>query len=147
VTAGKGRGRPLGDVDLSGLPAPLAGGVDPAEMARRRDLAVRLESPDFLAQSASAGVVKVVRPAPPAEAAPARPAPAARRPRSEEPNFTVRLPEAVQQAIRLRAVTERTTVRLILLRALRGAGFEVADEDMTDDRGIVAKQRSRDRQG
>jgi hypothetical protein len=41
---------------------------------------------------------------------------------------------------------EKTTVRLILLRALRAAGFEVAEQDMTDDRGIVAKQRGRDRQ-
>ena len=70
-----------------------------------------------------------------------------RRLRSEEPNFTVRLPEPVQQAVRLRAVTEKTTVRLVLLRALRAAGFEVAEEDMTDDRGIVAKQRSRERHG
>ena len=141
MSAGKGRGRPsgrpLGDVDLSGMPAPLAGGNDPAEMERRRGLALRLESPEFLAQSASSGVVKVVRP-------PA-PEPPGRKLRSEEPNFTVRLPEEVQQAIRLRAVMEKTTVRLILLRALRGAGFEVAEQDMTDDRGIVAKQRSRER--
>ena len=136
MNAGKFRGRPLGDVDLSGMPAPLAG-IDPAEMERRRNLALRLESPEFLAQSASSGVVKVVRP-------PA-PEPPGRKLRSEEPNFTVRLPEEVQQAIRLRAVMEKTTVRLILLRALRGAGFEVAAQDMTDDRGIVAKQRSRER--
>jgi|GEM_PF-2865757 hypothetical protein len=148
MSAGKGRGRPpgraLGDVDLSGLPAPLAGGNDPAEMERRRGLALRLESPEFLVQSASAGIVKVVRPAVPPPGP--LPAPSRRKLRSDEPNFTVRLPEEVQQAIRLRAVMEKTTVRLILLRALRAAGFEVAEQDMTDDRGIVAKQRSRDRQ-
>jgi hypothetical protein len=136
MSAAKVKGRPLGDVDLSGMPAPLAGGVEPAEMERRRSLALRLESPEFLAQSANAGIVKVVRPAAPEPE---------RKRRSDEPNFTVRLPEEVQQAIRLRAVMEKTTVRLILLRALRAAGFEVAEPDMTDDRGIVAKQRSRER--
>jgi hypothetical protein len=140
MSADKTRLRPLGDVDLSGLPAPLAGAMDPAEMERRRGLALRLESPEFLAQSANAGIVKVVRPPAP------EPAPVPRKLRSEEPNFTVRLPQDVQQAIRLRAVMEKTTVRLILLRALRAAGFEVAEQDMTDDRGIVAKQRSRERQ-
>jgi hypothetical protein len=68
-----------------------------------------------------------------------------RRRRSEEPNFTVRLPEYVQQALRMKAVTEKTTVRLILLRLLRDAGYHVDDEDMTDDRGIVAKMRSKTR--
>jgi len=42
-------------------------------------------------------------------------------------------------------VRQKTTVRLLLLRALRGVGFEVQDEDMTDDRGIVSKLRSRNR--
>ena len=65
-----------------------------------------------------------------------------RKLRSEEPNLTVRLPEYVQQAVRMRAVIEKTTVRLVILRALRDAGFEVREEDMTDDRGIVAKMRS-----
>ena len=143
MSADKAKGRPLGNVDLSGLPAPLAGAMDPAEMERRRSLALRLESPEFLAQSSTAGIVKVVRPAAPPPAP--SPAPMGRKLRSEEPNFTVRLPEEVQQAIRLRAVMEKTTVRLILLRALRAAGFEVAEQDMTDDRGIVAKQRSRER--
>ena len=70
-----------------------------------------------------------------------------RKPRAEEPNLTVRLPQYVQQAVRMRAVSERTTVRLVILRALRGAGFEVDDSDMTDDRGIVAKMRTRERAG
>jgi hypothetical protein len=47
----------------------------------------------------------------------------------------------------MRAVSERTTVRLVILRALRGAGFEIDDSDMTDDRGIVAKMRTRERAG
>jgi hypothetical protein len=44
----------------------------------------------------------------------------------------------------MRAVVERTTVRLVILRALRDAGFEVHEQDMTDDRGIIAKMRRRE---
>ena len=170
MSEGKGRGaRPaLEDVDLSDMPAILQ--PDSREVERRRAFASSLENPAFLEQSTSSGLVKVVRPAnaqsslihdesgaakrkvvrnshepiePLDEYRPEKSAP--RRPRAEEPNLTVRLPEYVQQAIRLKAVTEKTTLRLVILRALRGAGFEVRDEDMTDDRGIVAKMRSRDR--
>ena len=164
----KGRVRPaLGDVDLSDMPGSIAQ-PSPEELERRRAFASTLETPAFLQRSASAGVVKVVRPASPdassklvhdqrrpsgesgADQRPIRLAKDAireRRPRAEEPNLTVRLPEYLQQAVRMRAVQERTTVRLVILRALRGAGFEIADNDMTDDRGIVAKMRTRERTG
>jgi hypothetical protein len=162
----KGRGRPaLGDVDLSDMPGPVIP-PSPEEVERRRAFASSLETPAFLEHSANAGVVKVVRqrtsneplerPLPEGITAPTtgresrRPEPdiaQERRPRAEEPNLTVRLPEYVQQSVRLRAVSERTTVRLIILRALRGAGFEIDDSDMTDDRGIVAKMRTRKRSG
>ena len=168
----KGRVRPaLGDVDLSDMPGPITQ-PSPEELERRRAFASTLETPAFLQRSASAGVVKVVRPAGPdassksvddkrrpsgesgADQRPIRlakpdgsDATRERRPRAEEPNLTVRLPEYLQQAVRMRAVQERTTVRLVILRALRGAGFEIADNDMTDDRGIVAKMRTRERTG
>ena len=168
----KGRGRPaLGDVDLSDMPEHIRQ-PDPEEVERRRAFASTLETPAFLERSANAGVIKVVRPrgqtVPPGsvehqrqqspeggvERTPDGPAPPdgpkavrERRPRAEEPNLTVRLPEYVQQAVRMRAVSERTTVRLVILRALRGAGFEIDDTDMTDDRGIVAKRRTRERMG
>ncbi len=92
-------------------------------------------------------MVKVMRPPAPSPAPPSPPVPEPppRKLRSEEPSFTVRLPEYLQQDVRMAAVRQKTTVRLILLGALRGAGFEVHDEDMTDDRGIVAKLRSRER--
>ncbi len=139
MTAVKGRGRPeLGDVDLSDLPGPALPGADPVELARRRAFASSLETSDFLARSTDSGMVKVMRQPP---AAPAR------KLRSEEPNFTVRLPDYVQQAVRMEAVRQKTTVRLLLLRALRQAGFEVQEEDMTDDRGIVSKLRGRERRG
>ena len=166
----KGRGRPaLGDVDLSDMPGHIIQ-PNPEEVERRRAFASTLETPAFLERSASAGVVKVVRPR--AQAAPPEPVvhrrpqspqhtaqqavdqpvdgpntERERRPRAEEPNLTVRLPDYVQQAVRMRAVFERTTVRLVILRALRSAGFEIDDSDMTDDRGIVAKRRTRERTG
>jgi hypothetical protein len=151
------------------MPRPILH-ADPHELERRREFARSLEHPAFVEQSTTAGMVKVVRPASsPAATQPAEstlsslaelqltPAQGGvghdsagkstspRRPRAEEPNLTVRLPEYVQQAIRMRAVTEKTTVRLVILRALRGAGFVVNEDDMTDDRGIVAKMRSRTR--
>ena len=168
----KGRARPaLGDVDLSDMPGHI---LHPTadEVEQRRAFASTLETAAFLERSASAGIVKVVRPrggaTPPESVEQQRqhsPESAAkrradwqvspegpkvdrdRRPRSEEPNLTVRLPDYVQQAVRMRAVSERTTVRLVILRALRGAGFEIDDNDMTDDRGIVAKMRTRERMG
>jgi hypothetical protein len=172
MTAEKGRVRPaLGDVDLTDMPGPIVQ-PGPEEVERRRAFASTLETPAFLERSANAGVVKVVRPGgretrsksaehqrrQSAEGAPdpmavwlARPDGSdvvrQRRPRAEEPNLTVRLPEYLQQAVRMRAVSERTTVRLVILRALRGAGFEIDDNDMTDDRGIVAKMRTRERMG
>jgi hypothetical protein len=167
----KGRARPaLGDVDLSDMPGHI-GQPNPEEVERRRAFASTLETPAFLERSANAGVVKVMRSGghatPPEAVDLRRQSPASRaertadrlinpddpkavrerRPRAEEPNLTVRLPEYVQQAVRMRAVLERTTVRLVILRALRGAGFEIGDEDMTDDRGIVAKMRTRERMG
>ena len=167
MTTGKGRERPeLSDVDLSDLPATIVH-PDSKEVERRHAFAAQLESPSFLARTANAGVVKVIRSdSQPATEKRTRNGPLVdaqrierspdsvselgstnlgsqpRKPRSEEPNLTVRLPEYVQQAVRMRAVVEKTTVRLVILRALRNAGFEVRDEDMTDDRGIVAKMRS-----
>jgi hypothetical protein len=155
MSGGKGRGRPaLGDVDLTDLPGPALPATSSAELERRRAFASSLESRDFVERSASAGMVKVVRPtAPPPDPEPPPPVPAPepaaapvpRKLRSEEPSFTVRLPDYLQQEVRMAAVRQKTTVRLILLRALRDAGFEVHEEDMTDDRGIVSKLRSRDR--
>lgn len=161
----------LEDVDLGDLPGPIAPIADD-ELARRAALASTFEDPAFVAKGTEAGHIRLMRTvgAPKAEAVgvgegPSQPKPPMvapltdqaspvapqeredppRRRRSEEPNFTVRLPEYVQQALRMKAVSERTTVRLILLKLLREAGYQVDDEDMTDDRGIVAKMRSKAR--
>lgn len=167
MSRAKGPRPPLDDVDLENLPGEIAPMGD-SEARRRAAVASTFESPSFLARGTEAGHIRLVRTAvareeslgagPPQPATPpvpesepvgagaAEPPPAqGRRLRSEEPNFTVRLPDYVQQALRIRAVSERTTVRLILLRMLRDAGYDVEDQDMTDDRGIVAKMRSRAR--
>jgi hypothetical protein len=165
VSRAKGPRPPLDDVDLENLPreiAPMGG----SEVRRRAAVASTFESPSFVARGTEAGHIRLVRTAtvreesvgtdqrqPVTEAAPASAGTGdaepgitlGRRLRSEEPNFTVRLPDYVQQALRMRAVSERTTVRLILLRMLRDAGYNVEDQDMTDDRGIVAKMRSKAR--
>jgi hypothetical protein len=163
VSRAKGPRPPLDDVDLENMPGEIAPMGD-SEVRRRAAVASTFESPSFVARGTEAGHIRLVRtarvrdesqgvnpPQPVAQAASAgggaeEPAPVlGRRLRSEEPNFTVRLPDYVQQALRMRAVSERTTVRLILLRMLRDAGYEVEDQDMTDDRGIVAKMRSKGR--
>lgn len=163
MSRAKGPRPPLDDVDLENMPGEIAPMGD-SEVRRRAAVASTFESPSFVARGTEAGHIRLVRTArvrdesqgvnPPqhvAQAAPdsgggEEPAPVLRRRlRSEEPNFTVRLPDYVQQALRIRAVSERTTVRLILLRMLRDAGYEVEDQDMTDDRGIVAKMRSKGR--
>lgn len=134
----------LGDVDLIEVGTAAEERVSPradvAEIERRRALASGFETADFAAARAGSGLVTVVRPVP-SEAVAAVPEVAIGA-RSLEPNFTVRLPEYVQQAVRMRAVEGRTTARLVILQALRGAGFEVREEDLTDERGIVSKRRA-----
>lgn len=156
---------PLEDVDLGDLPGEIAP-IEDDELRRRTALASSFESPSFVARGTEAGHIRLVRAAsgrgqadrghadpskmeegalrpPGVPHAPTGHEGAPRSRRSEEPNFTVRLPDYVQQALRMKAVSGRTTVRLTLLRLLRDAGYHVEDQDMTDDRGIVAKMRSK----
>lgn len=150
---------PLEDVDLGDLPGEIAP-IGDDELRRRAALASSFENPSFVARGTEAGHIRLVRTTTArgepdqertdlpqlGEVGGAEPEVAPRRRRSEEPNFTVRLPDYVQQALRLKAVSDRTTVRLTLLKLLRDAGYTVDDQDMTDDRGIVAKMRSRSSQ-
>jgi hypothetical protein len=170
VTRPKDPRPPLEDVDLGDLPGEIAP-IGDDELRRRAALASSFESPSFVARGTEAGHIRLVRTSAarvepdqerpdlpqlgegseagrPPEVRPVTTEPevAPRRRRSEEPNFTVRLPDYVQQALRLKAVSDRTTVRLTLLKLLRNAGYMVDDQDMTDDRGIVAKMRSRSSQ-
>ena len=144
----------LEDLDLD-MPK---GGMDPEELRRRASLATMFESPTGVAKATEAGLVKAVRteqalggaasarPVPPPLPSPAAGASnglEGRALRSEERMLSVRLPDYVQQELRVRAARDRTTVRILVLEALQGLGIEVRPEDMTDDRGIVAKMRSK----
>lgn len=54
------------------------------------------------------------------------------------------VPESVHTAVRLRAAEERTTVRAVVLRALKAAGFAVPDADLVDGRpGRAGRIRER----
>ena len=53
-------------------------------------------------------------------------------PRREE-KLTTRLPGYLVDAMKVRALEQRSTVKHIMLRALKDAGFSVAEEDMAPD--------------
>ena len=42
--------------------------------------------------------------------------------------------EPLHYAVKMRAVQERTTVKAVILKALKLAGFDVADDDLVDRR-------------
>ncbi len=46
----------------------------------------------------------------------------------------VEVPESVERALKIRAATDRTTTRNLILQGLRAIGFEVSDEEMRDRR-------------
>lgn len=76
------------------------------------------------------GVPALVRPkAPsvPASVAPAVPTP----PRPEK--LTIMIPGYLMDALRQGAAAERTTVRHLVMSALRAQGYEIADGDMVSD--------------
>jgi hypothetical protein len=54
------------------------------------------------------------------------------------------VPESVRRAVRRRAEDEGTTVRTILLRALKRAGIvEIGEDELTDRRAVAASLKSR----
>lgn len=72
---------------------------------------------------------KPAAPPPPAEA---RPVAMLSPPRREE-KLTTRLPGYLVDAMKVRALQQRTTVKHLMLLALRDAGFAVAAEDLAPD--------------
>ena len=56
--------------------------------------------------------------------------------------LTVMLPVDVVDEIKLRAVKERTTIRVIVLRALKAGGFDVPEDELIDRR-VEANARRR----
>jgi hypothetical protein len=70
------------------------------------------------------------------------PAPLLRRER--EVQLAAMVPAVVRRAVRRRAEAEGTTVRTILLRALKAAGIvEIDDDELTDRRAVAASLKSR----
>lgn len=103
------------------------GSGDLAERAKQ----LSQDRPEIVAKAMANGTVNVVRP----DQLPSS--------RSLERNFTVRLPDDVVAQIDIRARQNRKPKRLIVLEALKEAGFEVRDGDLTDDRGMVLKRLSK----
>lgn len=46
----------------------------------------------------------------------------------------VEIPESVERALKIRAATDRTTTRNLILQGLRAIGFDVSDEELRDRR-------------
>ena len=57
--------------------------------------------------------------------------------RGEGQGFYLRLPEKTVEAIKIKAIEQKTTARVLVLKALKSAGFPVTAEAMTDRRRKV----------
>lgn len=77
-------------------------------------------------------VRSTAKPASPLPTAPAAALKIKTPPRREE-KLTTRLPGYLVDAMKVRALEQRSTVKHIMLRALMDAGFAVADEDLAPD--------------
>lgn len=72
---------------------------------------------------------------PPATAHPASPAVSAPRAGAREVPLQVLIPEHVREELGIMAARERASLRALVLRAVRGLGIEVSDEEIRDKRG------------
>lgn len=88
-------------------------------------------------QAATADVVKLD----PVKTAEPAPAPKKAKAKEEEAParekqlpVQVEIPESVERALKIRAATDRTTTRNLILQGLRAIGFDVSDEEMRDRR-------------
>lgn len=79
------------------------------------------------------------RPAPqsiPARSPPIAPSPTAVPGRgTKEVPLQVLIPEHIREQLGIMAVKERASLRALILRAVRGLGIEVTDEEIRDKRG------------
>lgn len=63
---------------------------------------------------------------------------AAEEPRDEtQPRVAISMPEALQQELHIKAIMEKTSMRALILKALKDAGYNVRDEDLRDGRRAV----------
>lgn len=94
-------------------------------------------TPKAAPQATTADVVKLE----PAKAVEPAPAPKKVKAKEEEAParekqlpVQVEIPESVERALKIRAATDRTTTRNLILQGLQAIGFEVSDEEMRDRR-------------
>lgn len=67
----------------------------------------------------------------------AEPSPAAKReeePAEDKVHLTIYMRESIHDALKLKAVQEKTTVQAIMLRALKTEGLAIEDHDLIDGR-------------
>ena len=93
-------------------------------------LAQTLERPEMIREAVAAGRVRAIN----AETAPGLIGPRASRRTAPEVALSTKVPDYVVRQLRRRYAESGVTIRNQVLFALRLAGIEVRDEDITDER-------------
>ncbi|KNY13060.1 hypothetical protein AKG11_31230 [Shinella sp. SUS2] len=95
-------------------------------------------TPKAVPQATTADVVKLAEPAKAVEPVPTMKKAKAKEEqapaREKQLPVQVEVPESVERALKIRAATDRTTTRNLILQGLRAIGFEVSEEEMRDRR-------------
>jgi hypothetical protein len=120
--------RPELQVPSVETPAPRPGRVAPEDP--RFALAQTLERPDMIREAVAAGRVRAIN----AETAHGLIGPRGSRRTAPEVALSTKVPDYVLRQLRRRYAESGVTIRNQVLFALRLAGVEVRDEDITDER-------------
>jgi hypothetical protein len=99
--------------------------------------AAALEQPEALARRVQEGSVRVIntdtlQPAPAPQAAELQKETAYKR--GPETTLSTKIPDYVMRQLKITAAQRETTIRNLLLDALKRDGFEIKNEDIQDDR-------------
>ena len=128
-------GRPVLQPPELGPPPPLPGAPRPGLDDPRFRVAEALERPEALREAVAAGRVRAINAdtgggifGGEADAVPSR------RRTAPEVALSTKVPDYVLKQLRLRYAESGTTIRNQILLALRLAGIEVDDRDVTDER-------------
>jgi hypothetical protein len=98
-----------------------------------------LEEPEALARRVQDGSVRVINtdtvlPAKPASVGTPEPPKAPAYQRGPETTLSTKVPDYVLRELKITAAQKGTTIRNLLLEALKKDGFKIKDEDIQDDR-------------
>ena len=117
-------------------PPPLPRTPRPAPDDPRFRVAEALERPEALREAVAAGRVRALNADTAGSVLGAAPAAAPALPRRTAPEvaLSTKVPDYVLKQLRLRYAESGTTIRNQILLALRLAGIEVDDRDVTDER-------------